>query len=143
MRRRRRQDFEVVAEEGWNSANKRVLRKMLESETETSSPDMRTKTRITPDNYEFAMAGDAVVEGRPAYAIDVFPKRSDKYLFKGRIWVDAQDSRCYARKESRRETPPSGPGISISFNSIERTVPSGSRHPLRVSLKRESSARQT
>ena len=83
--------FEVVAEEGWNSANKRVLRKMLESETETSSPDVRTKTRITADNYEFAMAASAVVEGRPAYAIDLFPKRSDKYLFKGRIWVDAQD----------------------------------------------------
>jgi hypothetical protein len=82
--------FEVVAEEGWNSANKRVLRKMLESETETSSPDVRTKTRITGDNYEFAMAASALVEGRPAYAIDVFPKRSDKYLFKGRIWVDAQ-----------------------------------------------------
>ena len=35
--------FEVVSEEGWNSANQRVLRKMLESESETSRPQARER----------------------------------------------------------------------------------------------------
>lgn len=31
------------------------------------------------------------IDGRRAYVFGVIPKRSDKYLFKGRIWVDAED----------------------------------------------------
>ena len=83
--------FEVVAEDGWKSANKHVLLKMLESETETSTPSFRTRTRITPDNYDFSLAGTELVDKRLTYVIDLIPKRDDKYLLKGRIWVDAQD----------------------------------------------------
>jgi hypothetical protein len=83
--------FEVVTEEGWKSANKRVLRKMLDSETETSRPTMRPKTRLTPDNYTFVMVESELHEDQPTYVIDVVPKRRDKYLFEGRIWVDGND----------------------------------------------------
>ena len=83
--------FEVVSEQGWKSANKRVLRKMLESEAETSRPTMRPKTLLIPENYSFSLLQTEVMEGRPAYVIAVTPKRDDKYLFDGRIWVDAAD----------------------------------------------------
>ncbi len=83
--------FQVVSEEGWRSADKHVLRKMLESESETSRPTTRSQTRITSDNYSFQMLGNADLDGRPAYLIDAVPKREDKYLFRGRIWVDAED----------------------------------------------------
>jgi outer membrane lipoprotein-sorting protein len=83
--------FQVVAEDGWKSANKHVLRKMLESETETSDPGFRAKTRLTPENYAFSMLGTQLLENRLTYVINVVPKRSDKYLLKGTIWVDAQD----------------------------------------------------
>ncbi len=84
-------NFEVLDEQGWKSANNRVLRKMLESETETSHPTMRPKTLLTPENYSFALLQTEVLEGRPAYVIEVVPKRHDKYLFEGRIWVDPSD----------------------------------------------------
>jgi hypothetical protein len=83
--------FEVVAEEGWKAAQKHVLRKMLESEAETSRPEQRTKSLLTTDNYEFQLTGTESVGERIAYAIDVTPKRKEKYLFRGRIWVDAED----------------------------------------------------
>ena len=83
--------FQVVSEEGWGAANKHVLRKMLESESETSRPANRLKTRLIPDNYDFQMIAAESLEGRPAYVIEVLPKRSDKFLFRGRIWVDAVD----------------------------------------------------
>jgi MucB/RseB N-terminal domain len=83
--------FEIVSEQGWKAAKKHVLHKMLESESETSRPEARAKTRLCPDNYEFQMAGTETVDGRLAYAIDVTPRRHDKYLFTGRIWVDAKD----------------------------------------------------
>ena len=91
LRSRRHQALRVVSEHGWKSAHKHVLHKMLASETETSLPNSRPKTRLVPQNYEFNLVGSDNIQGRPAYVLEAFPKRSDKYLFRGRVWVDAQD----------------------------------------------------
>ena len=56
--------FEVVSEDGWKAAHKHVLRKMLESESETSRPEMRTKTRLNAENYEFQVIGTEMVSPR-------------------------------------------------------------------------------
>src|SRR5258708_37326412 len=48
--------FEVVSEEGWKAAHRHVLRKMLESESETSHPETRAKTQINPENFELKKA---------------------------------------------------------------------------------------
>ncbi len=98
--------FEVVSEEGWKAAHKHVLRKMLESESETSHPEARPKTRINPENYDFKMAGTEVIDGRTAYVLEVSPKRKEKYLFRGRIWVDAEDY-ALARAEGQPAKNPS------------------------------------
>ena len=83
--------FEIVSETGWKAAQRRVLHKMLESEEEASRPEARFKARLSFDNYEFQMVGIDELDGRSVYAIDVSPKRKEKYLFRGRIWVDRQD----------------------------------------------------
>ena len=98
--------FEVVSEEGWKAAHKHVLRKMLESESGTSHPEARAKTRINPENYDFKMAGTEVIDGRTAYVLEVSPKRTEKYLFRGRIWVDAEDY-ALARAEGQPAKNPS------------------------------------
>ena len=106
--------FQVVSEQGWGSANKHVLRKMLESESETSQPAIRPKTRLTSDNYKFQTIRAESIEGRPAYVIEVIPKRSDKYLFSGRIWVDAEDF-ALARAEGQPAKNPSFWTRSVHF----------------------------
>ena len=106
--------FEVLNEEGWKSANHRVLRKMLESETETSRPTMRPKTLLTPENYSFSLLQAELFEGRPTYVIAVEPKRKDKYLFEGRIWVDATDF-AVVRCEGKPARNPSFWTRSIHF----------------------------
>jgi hypothetical protein len=83
--------FDIVSETGWKAAQKHVLRKMLESEEQASQPEARSKARLSSENYEFQMAGTDELDGRSVYAIDVSPKRKEKYLFRGRIWVDARD----------------------------------------------------
>jgi len=83
--------FEVVSEDGWKAANSHVLRKMLESESETSRPELRATTRLNFTNYQFLIVGTETVSGRKAYVLETKPKRKDKYLFEGRIWVDAED----------------------------------------------------
>jgi len=83
--------FQVVAQEGWKAANKHVLIKMLASEEETSRPEERVKTQLNTQNYTFRGAGTEQLNGRLTYVLEVLPKRHEKYLFKGRIWVDADD----------------------------------------------------
>jgi hypothetical protein len=83
--------FQIVSENGCKPANTHVLRKMLESESETSQPGQSATSRLNFTNYEFEMIGTEILSGRQAYVLAVKPKRKDEYLFDGRIWVDAQD----------------------------------------------------
>jgi hypothetical protein len=106
--------FDVVSQRGWTSANKRVLQQMLESESETSTPSIRPKTRLSEDNYNFSLLGTEVVDDRPAYVIGVAPKRRDKYLMEGRIWVDAGDY-ALVRAEGKPAQKPSLWTQSIHF----------------------------
>jgi len=98
--------FEVMSEDGWKSANKRVLRQMLVTESDSSRPDTRARSRVTSDNYTFRMIETTRLEGRTAYVIEAIPKRQDKSLFRGRIWVDTEDY-ALARVEGEPAKNPS------------------------------------
>ena len=98
--------FEVMSEDGWKSANRRVLRQMLATESDSSRPDTRPRNRITSDNYTFRMIDTEAHDGRTAYVIEVSPKREDKSLFRGQIWVDAEDY-ALARVEGEPAKNPS------------------------------------
>jgi hypothetical protein len=97
--------FEVVSEEGWKAAHKHVLRKMLESESETSRPEMRASTKLNLENYEFEMIGTEMVADRPAYVLETHPRRKEKYLFWGRIWVDTEDYALVRAEGSPAKNP--------------------------------------
>jgi hypothetical protein len=97
--------FEVVSEDGWKAAHKHVLRKMLESESETSRPEMRASTRLNLENYDFELIGTEMVADRPAYVLETHPKRKEKYLFQGRIWVDAEDYALVRAEGSPAKNP--------------------------------------
>jgi hypothetical protein len=98
--------FEVLSEDGWKSANRRVLRPMLATESNSSRPDARPQNRITSDHYTFRMIGTQTLNSRTAYVIEATPKREDKSLFRGRIWVDAEDY-ALARVEGEPAKNPS------------------------------------
>ena len=97
--------FEVVSEEGWKAAHKHVLRKMLESESETSRPEMRASTKLNLENYDFEVIGIEMVADRPAFVLETQPKRKEKYLFRGRIWVDAEDYALVRAEGSPAKNP--------------------------------------
>ena len=106
--------FEVVSEEGWKAAQKHVLAKMLATEAETSSPEMRLKTRLGPENYHLHLAKTELLGDRMAYVIDVVPKRQDERLFEGQIWIDAQDY-ALAKVEGKPAKNPSFWTSSVHF----------------------------
>ena len=83
--------FETVSESGWGVVLKHVFPRLLEAEVESSHPDARDRSRITPENYSFEMIGTEDVHDRPAYVLTIEPKTKNKFLMLGRIWVDAED----------------------------------------------------
>ena len=98
--------FEVTSEDGWKSASNHVLRPMLETESDSSRPDTRPQNRVTADNYTFQLIDIEPLDGRTAYVIQAIPKREDKSLFRGRIWVDTEDY-ALARVEGEPAKNPS------------------------------------
>jgi hypothetical protein len=106
--------FEVVSEEGWKGARKHVLQRMLATESEASSPELRIKARLSPANYEFQIAGTELLGDRMAYVIDVVPRRHEERLIEGRIWIDAQDY-ALARVEGKPAKNPSFWTSSVHF----------------------------
>lgn len=83
--------FDVLSEDGSGSIRKHVFQKLLSEETDASRRGTRSGTRIIPANYDFAIVGQEILETGPAYVLQVSPKTANKYLIRGKIWVDAND----------------------------------------------------
>jgi hypothetical protein len=83
--------FEVLSEQGPSVIRQRVLRPMLEAEEEAGRDEIRPQTRVVMANYDFKLIGTDVQQGRAAYQLEVLPKTRNKFLIRGRVWVDAKD----------------------------------------------------
>ncbi len=57
----------------------------------TSSGREHHDSAITTANYEFKLAGEQEIGPYHCLVLEATPKRKDKYLFEGKIWVDAED----------------------------------------------------
>jgi hypothetical protein len=85
-------EFTVLTESGSKLILTRVFRKLLESEQESSADEKnRADVAVTPENYRFTLRGCEVEAGRDLYVMDVQPLRDAKFLYRGIIWIDAQD----------------------------------------------------
>lgn len=64
-----------------------IVRRMLMSEVEISRN--YTSTDFSTDNYDIRFIFEENVGGQRCYVLELLPKRKDKNLLRGRIWVDA------------------------------------------------------
>ncbi len=84
--------FTVISESGSTLLRKHVLHKLLESEQEAASDAAnRDAVALTTANYRFSLLGCASGDGRPLYVMKVEPLRENKFLYRGKIWIDARD----------------------------------------------------
>lgn len=84
----------------------RVFKKLLQAEKEALSIDGQRRTALNRENYEFTMVGCESTMARQMYVLTVEPKTKSKFLFRGRIWVDAYDF-AVVRLEAEPATDPS------------------------------------
>ncbi len=66
----------------------RILRDILAKETESSKDAQRKE--VSPANYDFQFVGEETVNGRRCYVLSIQPKRQEKDMLRGKIWVDAE-----------------------------------------------------
>jgi hypothetical protein len=104
--------FRIVSQSGSGMLVDKVLKKLLQSEKEASAD--QKSTALTPDNYAFRLEGREDVAGRPAYILDVEPLVESKFLYRGKIWVDAADF-AVAKIEA---SPAKNPSFWISSTAI-------------------------
>jgi len=107
--------FHIVSQSGSKLLCDKVLKKAVDSEEEASHD--QTATALTPANYKFQLAGTDTVDGRPAYVLDVEPLTDSKFLYRGKVWVDAAD---FAVVKIKAE-PAKNPSFWISRPQITYT----------------------
>jgi hypothetical protein len=83
--------FTIVSQTGSKFIAEHIFKKLLEGEQEASNEENRRRSSLSTENYDFALAGyeDTPEGGR--YVLDLIPKTKNKFLYRGKIWVDAQD----------------------------------------------------
>jgi hypothetical protein len=103
--------FHIVSQSGSKLLIDKVLKRLLESETDAQK---QRSADLSSANYSFKLAGEEDVAGRPAYILEVEPLTDNKYLYRGKIWVDAVDF-ALARIEAE---PAKNPSFWISSTAI-------------------------
>lgn len=83
--------FDKTSEEGSRIVRHLVFDRLMQSEGETTSGHEHHDSAITTANYDFTLDGEEDLGQYHCFVLEATPKRRDKYLFEGRIWVDAQD----------------------------------------------------
>ena len=86
-------EFTVVSQTGSGFVVNKVLKRLLESEKEANTAEQRARTALNEQNYEFQLLGQEDIGQRPAYVLAVIPKIDNKFLYRGKIWVDSEPKR--------------------------------------------------
>ena len=83
--------FEKTSEKGSGIVRHLVFDRLMDSENESSTGKEHRDSALTPANYSFRFAGQEDVGSHPCYVLEVTPRRKDKYLFEGKIWIESRD----------------------------------------------------
>ena len=87
--------FKIVSQSGSKLIIERVFKRLLESEREAAEPDIHRQTLLNRENYDIALVGfepmDETAHKSSQYILAVFPKTRNKYLYRGKAWVDGTD----------------------------------------------------
>jgi hypothetical protein len=83
--------FTIVSQTGSKFIIDHVFKKLLESEREAADQENQRQTALNSENYDFTLAAYETTPEGGRYVLDTNPKSKNKFLYKGKIWVDAAD----------------------------------------------------
>lgn len=106
--------FTIVSESGSGTVRSRVFKKLLEAEQESMREENQQRSAITPQNYTFQLTDFQKIDGNEFYVLEARPLTKNKFLFRGRIWVDA-NAFAIARVEGEPAVNPSWWTVKTDF----------------------------
>ena len=94
----------VIQRASGTRLGERIVRLMLEHETEIVKNN--GSTDMSAANYEFRFVREEELSGQNCYVLEMLPRRKDKTLLRGQIWVDSTTYLLH-RTEGQPEKAPS------------------------------------
>jgi hypothetical protein len=83
--------FELISGHGSWVVRNLVFNRLREAETAAVRGKDHRDSSITPANYVFETLGTGELGGRLCYIVQATPLHNNKYLFEGRVWIDAAE----------------------------------------------------
>jgi hypothetical protein len=84
-------DFTVQSATGSNLIIERVFNKLLEAEREALAAETQRRSALTEENYRFTLIAYESGPASAVYVLDAEPRTKDKFLYRGKVWIDAKD----------------------------------------------------
>lgn len=84
-------EFSIRSERGSRIVLDRVFKRMLATEKEAQTEENQSRVALNQENYRFTLAGYESTPAGAAYILSVEPRTDHKLLYRGRIWVNAED----------------------------------------------------
>jgi len=83
--------FLLTSERGSGVIRRMALNPLITSEIETAAGKQHHDGSITPANYSLDLLGEQQIGPYHCFVAQAVPKRRDKYLFEGKLWIDVDD----------------------------------------------------
>jgi hypothetical protein len=110
-------EFTIRSSTGSKLIIDKVFKKLLQAEEDALSAEAQRRTALSSENYDFTMAGYENTLSRSMYVLNVEPRTKNKFLFRGRVWVDAEDF-AVVRLEAE---PAKSPSFWTKSSQIEQS----------------------
>jgi outer membrane lipoprotein-sorting protein len=83
--------FKIISQSGSQWIIDKVLKRLLDAETEAMSDENRARIALTSRNYIFSELRYEDAADNCSYSVALEPRIPSKLLYRGRIWVDSRD----------------------------------------------------
>lgn len=106
--------FTILSESGSKWIVTHVLKRLIEEEAEAQQTRTRATVELNTQNYEFTSLEQKPDANGCTYVLGIRPRMSNKFLYRGRIWLDERDF-AVCRIEAE---PAKNPSIWIAKTEI-------------------------
>ncbi len=86
-----KKEFTILSESGSGTVRDKVFKQLLEAEQESLREENQQHSAVSLENYTFQISDYQKTDTDEFYVLAVQPRNKNKFLFRGRIWVEAKD----------------------------------------------------
>jgi hypothetical protein len=83
--------FTSTSERGSAVVRRMALTPLINSEIEAATGKQHHDSAISAANYRLSLLGEQQVGPYHCFVAEAVPRRKEKYLFEGKVWIDASD----------------------------------------------------